>query len=170
MKRLEILIMPGSKIPDWFSGGEVRFSKQRNRKLAELRGIICVGVLSFNHIPQHQRDGLQMNLLDIQAKILNLTDVVYQTTFRLLGIPRTNHDHIFLRRFGYDRPLVSQVKDGYTLQVTKRNPAYVEGLELKKSGICLVFERDDDFDGEEESLDASQHSVSHRLAKFWNDM
>ncbi|XP_061360797.1 disease resistance protein RPV1 [Gastrolobium bilobum] len=165
LKKLQILIMPGSRVPDWFSGESVVFSKRRNR---ELKGIVCVGVLSFNHIPENQRDELQ--IVDVQGKIFNLTDNVYSTTFRLLGVPRTNEDHIFVRRFGAHTPLVFQLKDRYTLHLTKRNPPYVEGLELKNCGIYLVFEGDDDYEGDEGSLDECQYSVSQKLAKFFNSI
>ena len=157
--------MPGSNVPDWFSGESIVFSKRRNR---ELKGIICVGVLSFNHIPEDQRDSLQ--LVDVQAKVFNLTDNVYSTTFRLLGVPRTNEDHIFLRRFGVHTSLVHELKDKYALHLTKRNPPFIQELELKNCGIHLVLEGDDDYEGDEESLDESQHSVSQKLAKFFNSI
>ena len=97
--------MPGSRVPDWFTAEPVVFSKQRNR---ELKGIICSGVLSFNNIPENQREGLQLE--DVQGKIFNLTDKVFSTTFRLLGVPRTNKDHIFLRRFGVNSSLVFHLR------------------------------------------------------------
>ncbi|MED6123600.1 hypothetical protein PIB30_050571 [Stylosanthes scabra] len=164
LKNLRILIMPRSKgIPDWISGESIVFSKRRNRELKE---IICAGVLAFDSIPENQRDALQ--LVDVQAKVFNLTDNVYSTTFRLLGVPRTNEDHIFLHRFGVHTSLVHQLKDKYTLHLTKRNPPFVQELELKNCGIHLVFEGDDDYEGDEESLDECQYSVSQKLAKFFN--
>jgi hypothetical protein len=60
------------------------------------------------------------------------------------------------------------LKDGCKIQVRKRNPPVIEGIELKKSGILLVYEDDDDYDGNEESLDESQQSVSQKLANFFN--
>lgn len=155
--------MPGSRVPDWFTPEPVVFSKRRNR---ELKGIICFGVLSFNNIPENQRERLQLE--DVQGKIFNLTDPVFSTTFRLLGVPRTNEDHIFLRRFGVQTSLVFQLKDRYTLHLKRRNPPYMEGLELKNCRIHLVFEGDDDYEGDEGSLDESQYSVSQKLAKFFN--
>ncbi|KAG5067994.1 hypothetical protein AAZX31_01G037200 [Glycine max] len=163
LKKLEILIMPGSRVPDWFTAEPVVFSKQRNR---ELKGIICSGVLSFNNIPENQREGLQLE--DVQGKIFNLTDKVFSTTFRLLGVPRTNKDHIFLRRFGVNSSLVFQLQDKYTLHLKKRDPPLIERLELKNCRILLVFEGDDDYVGDEGSLDESQYSVSQKLAKFFN--
>ncbi|KAK7307163.1 hypothetical protein VNO77_39985 [Canavalia gladiata] len=163
LKKLEIFIMPGSRFPDWFTAEPVVFSKRRNR---DLKGIICFGVLSFNNIPENQREELQ--IVDVQGKIFNLTDNVYTTTFRLLRIPRTNEDHIFLRRFGVQSSLVFELKDKYTLRLTKRNPPCVNGLELKNCRIHLVFEGDDDYEGDEGSLDESQYTVSQKLAKFFN--
>ncbi|XP_027361463.1 TMV resistance protein N-like isoform X2 [Abrus precatorius] len=163
LKKLQILIMPGNTVPDWFTAEPVVFSKRRNR---ELKGIICFGVLSFNNIPENRREELQ--LVDVQGKIFNMTDNVYSTTFRLLGVPRTNEEHIFLRRFGVQSSLVFELKDKYTLHLTKRNPPFVEGLELKNCRIHLVFEGDDDYEEDEGSLDESQYSVSQKLAKFFN--
>ncbi|KAK7309545.1 hypothetical protein RJT34_06356 [Clitoria ternatea] len=163
LKKLEILIMPGSRVPDWFTAEPIIFSKRRNR---ELKSIICVGILSFNDIPENQREELELQ--DVQGKIFNLTDQVFSTTFRLLGVPKTNEDHFFFRRFGLHSPLVHQLKDRYTLHLTKRNPPYIEGLELKNCRIHLVFEGDDDYEGDEGSLDESQYSVSQKLAKFFN--
>ena len=44
----------------------------------------------------------------------------------------------------------------------------IEGVEVKKSGIHLIFEDDDDYDGNEELLDESEQSVSKKLADFFN--
>jgi hypothetical protein len=60
------------------------------------------------------------------------------------------------------------LKDGSEIQVRKRKPHVIEGVELKKCGIHLVYENDDDYGGNEESLDESQQSVSQKLANFFN--
>jgi len=155
--------MPGKRVPDWFAAEPVMFSKRRN---SELRGIICCGVLSFRNIPENQREGVQLE--DVQAKILNMNSDVFSTTFRLLRVPRANEEHIFLRRFGARTPLLFQLKDRYSLHLQRRNPPRVEGLELHNCRIDLVFEGDDDYEGDEGSLDESQYSVSQKLAKFFN--
>jgi len=163
LKKLEILIMPGSRVPDWFTAEPVVFSKRRNR---ELKGVIFFGVLSFKNIPENQRERLQLE--DVQGKIFNLSSEVFSTTFRLLGVPGTNEDHIFLRRFGARTPLVFQLKDRYTLHLQMRNPPRVNGLELNNCRIHLVYYGDDDYEGDEGSLEESQFSVSQKLAKFFN--
>nr|XP_007157556.1 hypothetical protein PHAVU_002G079200g [Phaseolus vulgaris]ESW29550.1 hypothetical protein PHAVU_002G079200g [Phaseolus vulgaris] len=163
LKKLEILIMPGSRVPDWFTEEPVVFSKRRN---SELKGIICFGVLSFKNVPENQREGLQLE--DVQGKILNLTSEVFRTTFRLLGAPRRNEEHIFLRRFGGRTPLLFELKDRYSLHLQRRNPPRIEGMEVNNCRILLVFCGDDDYEGDEESLDETQYSVSQKLAKFFN--
>ncbi|KOM29348.1 hypothetical protein LR48_Vigan647s000900 [Vigna angularis] len=163
LKKLEILIMPGSRVPDWLTAEPVVFSKRSNR---ELKGVIFFGVISFKNIPENQREGLE--LVDVQGKIFNLTSEVFSTTFRLLRVPRTNEDHIFLRRFGARTPLVFQLKDRYTLHLQRRNPPRIERLELNNCRIHLVFYGDDDYEGDEGSLEESQYSVSQKLAKFFN--
>ncbi|EXB74723.1 hypothetical protein L484_011001 [Morus notabilis] len=43
----------------------------------------------------------------------------------------------------------------------------MKGVELKKWGVYLVYEGEDDYEGDEESLDESQQSISEKLAKFF---
>ncbi|XP_022733870.1 disease resistance protein TAO1-like [Durio zibethinus] len=165
LKSLRNLSMPGSKIPDWFSQDEVTFSSHKN---LDLKGVIIAVVVSLNHhIPDELRYQIPA-VVDIQAKIFkgDTDKAIHSTTLDLLGVPKTNEDHVHLCRYPADRPLVSMLNDGFKIQVTKRNPPYVKGVELKKAGVYLVFENDDDYEGDEESLDESQQSVSERLAKF----
>ncbi|KAJ0087281.1 hypothetical protein Patl1_06938 [Pistacia atlantica] len=84
------------------------------------------------------------------------------------GVPKTNGDQLHLCRYSvYDDPLVMMLEDGYKIQVSKRDPPLVKGVELKKCGIYLVYENDDDYDGDEKSLEESQLSVSEKLAQFF---
>ncbi|CAN4124333.1 unnamed protein product [Withania somnifera] len=62
-------------------------------------------------------------------------------------------------------PLVSILKDGDIIQVGLGNLP-VTGIELKKCGIHLVYESDDDYQGNEESFDETQQSVAERLTRF----
>ncbi|MCI13128.1 TMV resistance protein N-like [Trifolium medium] len=107
-------------------------------------------------------------VVDVQAKVLKLGNPIYSTVLNIDGVPRTNEQHIHLQRFKDYHPLVSLLKDADTVCVTKRNPPYDERLELKKCGIHLIFEGDDDYEGDEESLDKGLQSVSERLARFFN--
>ena len=60
------------------------------------------------------------------------------------------------------------MKDGYEINVIEHDPPIIKGLRLKRSGIYLVFEGDDDYVGDEESLDESQLSISEKLSKFFS--
>ncbi|XP_007044430.2 PREDICTED: disease resistance protein TAO1 isoform X1 [Theobroma cacao] len=165
LKKLRNLSMPGSKIPDWFSRDMVRFSRHKN---LDLKGVMIAVVISLNHqIPDKMRYELP-SVVDILAKISNGDGEIYTTTLSLMGVPNTNEDHVHLCRFPATHQLVFMLNDGFKIQVTRRNPPYVEGVELKKAGIYLVFENDDDYEGDEESLDESQQTVSQRLAKFFS--
>ena len=44
----------------------------------------------------------------------------------------------------------------------------MEGVELKKWGIHLVYEGDDEYEGDEESLNESQQSLSEKMARFFS--
>ena len=164
------LSMPGSEIPNWFSQ-EVSFSERRNR---EIRAVIIAVVVSIDHQEADNlrvADNLRAQLPavpDVQARILKFTEPIYRTTLYLLGIPRSREDQMHMCWCSPLQPLVSQLKDGYKMEVGKRNPPVIEGIHLKKHGIYLVHENDDDYDGSEETLDESQQSVSQRLAKFFN--
>lgn len=157
--------MPGREIPDWFSPEMVRFTERRTRKI---KGVIIGIVLSLNHqVPDEMRYQLP-SIVDIQAKILSPNETLLTTTLDLQGVPKTNEYQVHLCRYPEFRPLVSMLKDGYRIQVTKRNPPIVKGVEVKQCGIYLVYENEDDYDGDEESLDVSQQSVSEKLARFFS--
>lgn len=157
--------MPGSKIPDWLCQDEVTFTERRN---TPLQGVTIGVVVSLNH--QIQDDSRQnvSGIVDIQAQVLKQDLPIFTTVFNLSGVPHKDEDQLHLCRYSVDQPLVSQLKNGYKILVTKRNPPVMQGVELKKWGICLVYEGDDDFEGDEEYLDESQLSVSEKLAKFFS--
>lgn len=133
-----------------------------------IKGVLIGVVVSLNHqIPDELRDHLP-GIVDIQAKILNLNKLIFSTTLYLMGVPRTHEDQFHLCRFSHFHPLVSKLKDGYNIQVTKQSPPFVKGIELKKCGIHLVFEGDDDYDKDEEFLDENLQSISAKLLKFFH--
>ncbi|KAL1113574.1 hypothetical protein V6Z11_D02G197900 [Gossypium hirsutum] len=167
LKKLRNLSMPGSRIPDWFTQDMVTFSSHKTR---DLTGVIIAVVVSINHhIPDELRYQLPA-VPDIQAQIFNGEQAIMTTALNLIGVPRTNQDNVHLCRYPAYRPLVSILKDGFKIKVTRRNPPYVQGVELKKAGIFLVYENDDDYGGDEDSLDENQQSVSEKLAKFFSSL
>nr|POF25456.1 disease resistance protein tao1 [Quercus suber] len=165
LRHIRNLSMPGSKIPRWFSQEAVRFTNLKNR---EIKGVIIGVVVSLN---QEISDDLRYRLpaiVDIQAEIRKLDYWIYKTTLHLNGIPKTNEDQIHLCRYPYNHPFIWSLKDGYKIHVTMRNPPNMKGVELKNWGIHLVFEGDDDYEGNEDSLNESQQSISERLATFFS--
>ncbi|CAK9134309.1 unnamed protein product [Ilex paraguariensis] len=85
---------------------------------------------------------------------------------RIATVPKTHEDQVYLCRYEDDHHLILMLKDGDRIRVAMRDPPYVKGVELKKFGTHLVFENDDDFDGDEDNLDESQQSVSGKLTSF----
>ncbi|KAK7243137.1 hypothetical protein RIF29_37924 [Crotalaria pallida] len=167
LRNLENLSMPGTRLPEWFSGHTVSFSKPKN---LELKGLIVGVILSINHninIPNIMRDHMP-GVIDVEANVLKLGKRLYSTALNIRGMPRTDEDHIHLCRYKDYHPLIAFLQDGDTFCVTMRNPVFDKGLELKKCGVHLIFEGDDDYDGEEESLDKGLQGVSEKLAKFFN--
>ncbi|KAM1498187.1 hypothetical protein PS1_021418 [Malus domestica] len=164
LRKIRNLSMPGSKIPDWFSQGVVTFSLRKN---CVLKSVIIGVVVSLNQqIPDEMREKLPA-IVDIQAKILVVDFPTFTSALNLQGVPNTNEDQFHLCRYPTGHPLVSQLKEGYKIHVTRRDPPLMKGVELKKWGIRFVYEDDDDYEGDEESLNESQQSLSEKLAKFF---
>ncbi|KAF2620760.1 hypothetical protein F2Q68_00041087 [Brassica cretica] len=165
LKMMANLSLPGNRIPDWFSQGPLRYSTQPNR---ELRGVILAVVVALNH---ERKDDYQLpDVVEVQAKILKLDLALYTHTLHLSGVPRTSDDQLHICRYSAMHPMVTMFKDGYTIQVTKRDPPVKQGVELKMHGIHLVYEGDDDFKGEESESDftETQFTVSQKLANFFS--
>ncbi|KAM1722647.1 hypothetical protein ACFX11_021332 [Malus domestica] len=164
LRKIRNLSMPGSKIPDWFSQDVVTFSERKN---CVLKSVIIGVVVSLNQqIPDEIREELPA-IVDILAKILVVDFPTFTSALNLQGVPNTNEDQFHLCRYPTCHRLVSQLKEGYKIHVTRRDPPLMKGVELKKWGIRLVYEDDDDYDGDEESLNESQQSLSEKLAKFF---
>ncbi|XP_059446014.1 disease resistance protein RPV1-like [Corylus avellana] len=164
LRNMRTLGMPGRKIPDWFSQGAVPFLERKNRKI---KGVLVGVVVSLDHqIPDDLRDELP-SIPCIRANISNLNKNLFSTMPELTGVPKTHDDHIYLVRYPDCHPLVSKLKEGYEIQVTKQDPPYIKGVEVKQCGLCLIFEGDDDYEGDEESLDETHLSISEKLAKFF---
>nr|XP_023895624.1 disease resistance protein TAO1-like [Quercus suber] len=165
LRNMFSLSMPGSKIPDWFSQEVVKFSERKNLRI---KGVIIGVIVSFSHqIPDNLRDQDPL-LTGIRANIVKLNRPVFNAMLDIKGVPKTHEDHLYLSRFPEWHPLSFSLKDDYKIHVTIDDPPYIEGLKLKKWGVHLVFEGDDDYDGNEESLDETQLSISEKLAKFFS--
>ncbi|ONI30632.1 hypothetical protein PRUPE_1G263600 [Prunus persica] len=163
MRKIRNLSIPGSKIPDWFSQ-DVTFSERKNRVLESV--IIGVVVSLNQQIPDDIRE--IPAIVDILAQILMLDFSIFCSALKLLGVPNTNEDQVHLCRYPIHHPLVSQLKDGYNIRVIRREPPTMKGVELKKWGIHLVYEGDDEYEGDEESLNESQQSLSEKMARFFS--
>ena len=167
MRNIRTLSMPGSKIPDWFSREVVRFSERKNLKIKGV--IICVVVSLDLQIQDDLRDQDPI-IAGIEAILVKMNKPLYTIMLELKGVPKTHEDHLYLCRFPDHRPIVSKLKDGYEISIIEHDPPIIKGLKLKKYGIHLVYEDDDDYDGDEESLDESQLSISEKLSKFFSSL
>ncbi|KAL2559607.1 disease resistance protein (TIR-NBS-LRR class) [Forsythia ovata] len=164
LRNLRNFSIPGSEIPEWFTRDEVCFSK---KKFDAIKSVIIAVVISKNTQIQHDSryDGLPV-IFEVQAKIIRLNMAIFTHTLNLRGIPSTQENQLYLCRYPDYTPLVSILEDGDKIQVVRRNPPYDSRIMLKKSGIHLVYENDDNYDGEEESLNENLQTVSHRLKRF----
>ncbi|KAJ4959739.1 hypothetical protein NE237_019649 [Protea cynaroides] len=162
LRHMCYLSIPGSEIPNWFVPEVLSFSSLKNRRI---KGVVICVVLSLDQ----QKERMDSpTIVDIQAEILDdRLRQKYSSSLYLVGVPETNEDQFYFCRYPERHQLVYFLRDGFKLQVTLRNPPIFTGLELKKYGIHLVFEDDDDYDGNEESLDETQLSLSEKLVKFF---
>ncbi|CAI8608375.1 unnamed protein product [Vicia faba] len=162
LRNFQNLSMPGTKLPEWFSGETVNFTKRKN---LELKSVVVGVIFSINH--NNMKNQIP-DVVDIQAKVLKSGEQVFSSVLFIGGVPRTNEPQIHLRRFHDYHALRRELKEADTVCVAKRSPPFDERLELIKSGIHLIFEGDDDYEGDEESLDKGLQSVSERIARFFN--
>ncbi|GLT86355.1 hypothetical protein SLE2022_045000 [Rubroshorea leprosula] len=166
LKNMRNLSMPGSSIPDWFFQDEVIFSSPKNR---EIKGVILAVIVSLNHhFPDNLRD--LPTVPHVQVEFLRGEDYTFRSVLNLKGVPNTNGDNLYLCRYPAWHSLILGLKDGIKIHLTKQNSPTAQGVELKKAGIYLVFDDDDDYEGNEEPLKESQQSVSQRLANFFHSL
>ncbi|KAF8040070.1 hypothetical protein BT93_B2328 [Corymbia citriodora subsp. variegata] len=167
LRNLRVLSMPGSEIPDWLNEEEVTYTARKNRMLKAV--LIGVVVSITSDFPESLRDHIP-TLVDIEAKILKLNKPIFNSALLLKGIPKLDEDQVHLCRFLDFHPLVSKLKEGYKVQVAMRKPPFIPGMQLKKCGVRLIFERDDEFAGDEQQLDDGYQSLSEKLARFFNHL
>ncbi|KAL1218973.1 Disease resistance protein RPV1 [Cardamine amara subsp. amara] len=163
LKKMRNLSLPGNRIPDWLAQGPLTFSAQPNR---ELRGVILAVVVALNQ--ETGDDYKETAVVEVQAQILKLDLALFTHTLHLYGVPRTSNDQLHICRYSAPHSMVKMLKDGYTIQVIKREPPIKQGVELKMHGIHLVYEGDDDLKGKEKCLTEAQQSVSKKLANFFS--
>lgn len=171
LRQLRSLSVPAGEIPRWFVREIPCFNKIRHRNI---KAVLIGVVISLD---QQQSDEFRDKLpavVDIQAKIfrLNGSYPVFTTVLNLMGVPGSNGDQLYLCRYTTDTPLVLLLKEGDKVEICVREKPCFNGLTLKKYGIHLIYERDDDI-GElvnEEWLNESDQSISQKLADFFNSL
>ncbi|CAL5389928.1 unnamed protein product [Camellia sinensis] len=150
-------------------------------RLKSLRWLYMSGCSSCSSVVKSKLDKVLLSLSTIPYKddlrdqspvvagilitILRLNVPIFNTA-PLLGVPKTDEDHFYLCRYENHTPLVLFLKDGDKIRVATQNPSPVEGVHLKKCGIHLVFENDDDYVGDENFMREGQQSVSQKLMTF----
>ncbi|THG06972.1 hypothetical protein TEA_022887 [Camellia sinensis var. sinensis] len=163
LRNLNSLCVPGSEIPDWFTRDEVSYSKPKNRVI---KAVIVGIVVSIDHSIRDDLRDQSPVVAGILITILRLNKPIFNTAPLLEGVPKTDEDHFYLCRYENYNPLVLFLKDGDKIRVATQNPSPVKGVHLKKCGIHLVFENDDDYVGDENFLREDQQSVSQKLTTF----
>ncbi|CAL5321212.1 unnamed protein product [Camellia sinensis] len=163
LRNLNSLCVPGSEIPDWFTRDAVSYSKPKNRVI---KAVIVGIVVSIDHSIRDDLRDQSPVVAGILITILRLNKPIFNTAPLLEGVPKTDEDHFYLCRYENYNPLVLFLKDGDKIRVATQNPSPVKGVHLKKCGIHLVFENDDDYVGDENFLREDQQSVSQKLTTF----
>ncbi|XP_052196688.1 disease resistance protein RPV1-like isoform X3 [Diospyros lotus] len=163
LRNLYNLGIPGSDIPDWFTRDEVCFSKKKDNAI---KSVIIAAVVSINSQIQYDSRYELPVIVEVEAKILRVTRAVFNHALYLRGVPSSQEDQLYLCRYPDCHPLVTILEDGDKIQVTRRNPPFDPGVTLENCGIHLIYENDDDYDGNEESLNKKLHPVTQKLSKF----
>lgn len=163
LRHLYNLSIPASDIPSWFPPEITSFTPLKNRNI---RGIIVAVVVS---LPDENPNNIKSKLpaiVDVKARVVRNNVEMHTTVLNLAGVPDVNEDQLYLIRFPEFKPIVKMLEEGDKIDITLRDPPYFPGIQLKKRGVCLVFENDDDYDRNEDWLDESKQSVSQKLARF----
>ncbi|XP_016514911.1 uncharacterized protein LOC107831644 [Nicotiana tabacum] len=171
LRHMKYLCVPGDDLPDWFiKEVPISFSTRKNR---DIKGVIIGIVLSLDQQVEDNFRHEVPSIVDIQATITRQGDVEpkLKKTLYLMGVPDTDDDQLYLCRFQEYSDFTLMLEDGDRVQVGIRERPRFNGLKLKKHGMYLVFENEDDFDDNDEDLfDESQQSVSKKLADFFHSL
>ncbi|XP_059316655.1 disease resistance protein RPV1-like [Lycium ferocissimum] len=170
LRHIKYLCVPGSDIPDWFIQEVPNVSTRKHR---DIKGVIIGVVLSLDQQVEDNFRHKVPAIVDIQATITTPGDAEpkLRKTLNLEGVPDTDEDQLYLCRFQEHSDFMFVLEEGDRVQVAIRESPRFNGLKLKKHGMHLVFENEDDFDDNDEDLfDESQQSVSKKLANFFNSL
>ncbi|KAM3304056.1 disease resistance protein RPV1 isoform X1 [Capsicum chacoense] len=170
LRRMEYLCITGDDLPDWFIQEVPNVSTHKHR---DLKGVIIGVVISLDQKVEDNFRHKVPAIVDVLAMITTPGDAKpkHEKTLKLLGVPDTDEDQLYLCRFQEYSNFTLMLKEGDRLQVAIREHARFNGLKLKKHGMYLVFENEDDFDDNDEDLfDEPQQSVSKKLANFFHSL
>ncbi|KAL9678821.1 hypothetical protein QQ045_016672 [Rhodiola kirilowii] len=171
LRRLRNFCIPAGEIPSWFIKEVPYFTRIKHRNIKA----VLIGVVISLDQQQHDnyRDKLPA-IVDIKAKIFRFNDSnpVYTTVLYLMGVPDTNEDQLYMCRYTEVTPLVLMLKEGDRVEIAVQENPRFNGLSLKKYGIHLIYDKDDDIgdNQDEDWLDESEQSISHKLAAFFNSL
>uniref|UniRef100_A0A7N0U216 AAA+ ATPase domain-containing protein n=1 Tax=Kalanchoe fedtschenkoi TaxID=63787 RepID=A0A7N0U216_KALFE len=174
LRHLRDLSVPGGEIPSWFVKEVPYFTRTKVTKHRSIKAVVIGVVISLDQqLHDDYRDKLPA-IVDIQAKIFRPTDSypVYTNVLNLMGVPDTNEDQLYLCRYTEVTPLLLMLQEGDRVVIALKDTPRFNGLTLKKFGVHLIYEQDDQI-GEgvdEEWLDESERSTSKRLADFLNSL
>lgn len=168
LRNLNNLSVPGTTIPSWFSQKAVNFTTHPN---LSIKYVIVAVVISVDIQALDDMRAKLPSIVDIEARIVRQEEPIFNTTLNLMGLPCTREEQLYLCRYKDYHPLVLLLRQGDIIQVG-RKPGTVHGIELSRWGIHLVFENEDDYDGDEDifPIIESQQSVSQRLVTFFRSM
>ncbi|CAO2829174.1 unnamed protein product [Amaranthus hypochondriacus] len=166
LRNLTNMSIPGSEIPEWFSQteGGVKFNPHPN---LSIQSVIVIVILSVDIQALDSMRAQLPGIVHIQAGIIREETSIFSSVLNLTGLPCTPARQIYLCRFKYYHPMILLLKEGDIIQVGYKSGS-VEGVELKKWGIHLVYENDDDYEGDEDLLPFNEihQSISQRLVCF----
>ncbi|KAJ8547828.1 hypothetical protein K7X08_021064 [Anisodus acutangulus] len=170
LRHMKYLCVPGSDLPDWFIQEVPNVS---TRKHCDIKGVIIGIVLSLDQQVEDNFRNKVPAIVDIQATLTKPGDPKpkHKNTLNLLGVPDTDEDQLYLCQFQEYSSFTFMLEEGDGVQVAIREHPRFNGLKLKKHGIHLIFENEDNFDDNDEDLfDESQQSVSKKLDNFFNSL
>ncbi|KAK4376764.1 hypothetical protein RND71_003060 [Anisodus tanguticus] len=109
---------------------------------------------------------------DIKGVIIGIVLSLDQQVERIISNTKSQQLWIFKQRLPHQcSDFTIMLEEGDKVQVAIRECPRFNGLKMKKHGMHLVFENEDNFDDNDEDLfDESQQSVPKKLANFFNSL
>ncbi|CAN6453196.1 unnamed protein product [Victoria cruziana] len=166
LQKLEILTFPGSKIPSWLTHQEsfCEIPKPSDPNL-KLRALFLCFVYAVQEVEIELQD--LPSIPDIQIKFMVDNKHVFATTPKIPGVPKAHEDQVYFCHFKENGRELYFLRNGGRIEVVKRSPPMIRGVQLKKVGFRVLYKSRETTPAEEAS---EKESIFQSLAESFSSL